>query len=320
MHSVRRLRYSPVPSVSLLIGALVVLSGTTGFAAETNQFVFLIKNGKSFVTTVDKNGQEVSTSSGLLYPINDGAVVPESQGTARVTMWKRRVSDPFFKSLGSFAALIVFELDAPEGLRAHLTLIQTPTGLQTAIGIQPLEGSETPPDFGRSICGTWSVATALFAGQGPQDLVIAGKVSINTFAPAPAEAITLTKRAQQSFASDATPLTTHLAPAPAGGLSGVVAAMGSFYGQTTLGGPAVPARGFISNVAPASWAHLLAIATSPSDYAIVSCSATGVSAPIDATCLLSGIGPQAARLTGATSYTPMKNGTLLSVLPSYVRP
>lgn len=312
MNVFRSVPYSRVRFVSL-IGALVVLSSSTGFAAETNQFAFVIKNGKQFVKTVDKNGQEVSTSSGLMYPVNDGFVVPQSQGRARVTTWRRQVSDPFYSKLGPFAALIVFEFAEPMNLRAHLSQIQTPTGFQTAIAIQPLEGSETPPEFGRSICGTWNIATNLVAGQGPLDLLIVGRVSINDFSAAPSQIVRLIKRAQQSFASDATPLATHLLPNGAG-------AVGSFYGQTILTGASVPARGFISNVAPAFWAHVLAIPTTPTDYVIVSCSSKGPTAPFDATCLLSGIGPQLGRLTGKAAYTPATNATLLDLQPSYVKP
>ena len=92
--------------------------------------------------------------------------------------------------------------------------------------------------------------------------------------------------------------------------------IGSFYGETNVGGQTAPVRAFSSSIAPALWAHFLTIRTGL-DYTVVACW-DYVATTTPRNCAVSGVGPNLGNTSGAATYFPGATSTTLSILRALV--
>jgi hypothetical protein len=298
-----------VPVASILFATLLGIS-ESAFAQDDEPFTFIIKGGRNFVTVPDGRGLTVSAAQGNVFPVGDNEVGPDSIATARVTVWNRQVPGAYRNAFSPLAVLVVFEFMQEIGLRAHFSLIETPSGRLATVAAIRKGASGNLLGVERTVVGTWVIDDRNVPGKTAKDLVITGQVRQRLFNVKAAQTLLLKK--DSSVTSDATPLATHA-------LQGNPGLAGFFYGKTTLGGLASLVRSYISRLSPAQWAHLLAIRAAGATYAVVACSATGNAAPVTPICTLSGTGGYSS-YSGSAHYTAVANGTNLNISPSIVQP
>jgi hypothetical protein len=300
-------------TAAALLTALTL--GSTTASAQVRQVLtltYLIEHGLSLISRTDANGETVSVSSGKLFELinNQKAFM----GTGQVTFWSRTVPDSFFAALGSRAKLVVFNFDPIKSMNpvyAYLGQIDTPAGPRTTIGVLPRDpttGKVVTPAPGQfpGIRGQWVILPpSSVAGANADDLVIQPTVVINgsplNFGTT--RLALIGHAASPPFASDAIPGGMHFLDA--------LTRIGSFYGETTVGGKTVPVRAFSSSISPALWAHLLTVQTGL-DYTVVACW-DFVATTIPRNCAVSGVGPTLGNTAGTATYFPGATSTTLDL-------
>jgi hypothetical protein len=247
-------------TITLLVVALALAQPLVAQDRQVQTATFIIEHGLSFTSRTDANGETVSVSSGKLSELINNQ--KKLEGTGQVTFWSRTVPDSFFSALGSRAKLIVFNFDPMmDNVYAFLGQIETPAGPRTTLGVLPRDpdtGKVITPGPGQfpGIRGQWVILPASsVGGTNFDDLVIQVTVVVNS-SPLNLGTTRLAlvgHATNPPFPSDAIP----------GGMHFVDPAtrIGSFYGETTVGGQTVPVRAFSSSLFPALWAHLLAVRT-----------------------------------------------------------
>ncbi len=299
----------PRLSAAALLG--VLLMGSTTASAQPRQvqiYTFVIDHGLTLASRTDANGETISVASGKLRSVSGNRKNFDNQGTGHVTFWNRTVPDPFFAPLGSRAALIVFNFDPTMNpSRGYLGQIETPAGPRTTIGVlqQNANGKIIGPfPF---IRGSWVILLpSTISGANPDDLVIQATVVLNQNPlNLGSSALNLIAHAANPpFASDATPGGMHLLDA--------ATAIGSFYGETNIGGQTAPVRAFSSSLFPAMWAHLLAMPAGANDFTVVACWDL-VATTTPKNCAVSGVGPALGNTAGFATYAPVATSTRLTL-------
>jgi hypothetical protein len=140
--------------------------------AQDVPFAFLIQDGWSKLF----QGQAVRSDHALttwrartafqtIVNGQKGAVV----GTALINAWSRNVSEPYFAPLGSVVGVVTLNFGP---FRGHLTVFDTPSGLQTTIGIVDSFGL-----VATNVSGVWVYGNGTSVGGGSvNDMVVAGIV------------------------------------------------------------------------------------------------------------------------------------------------
>lgn len=150
---------------------IAVLAVASPARAQDIPFAFLIQNGwKVFEQPVTRLDQPLISWArrGSFYSVVNGTK-GTLQGSAGITAWSRPVPDPLYAAIGPIAGVITLEFPT---FRGHLGLIDTPTGLQTTIGIVSTSGAV---DIG--VTGSWVLGNGTsVVGGAVNDMVVAGIV------------------------------------------------------------------------------------------------------------------------------------------------
>jgi hypothetical protein len=300
------------PAALLLVAALaLLLAGPPPARAEfgTLTLSLLIDNGLQLTLATDLAGLAAFAGPPrAVRAVANGVALPGSLGTATVRAWSRPVPDPAFGPLGAFAGLIVLDLG---GTIAHLSLIETPGGVVTAIGVV-----DDP-----RVVGTWTFASGAGVGGGDaDDLLVSLLIRLGTPTTLAERYFLMTP--YFGVAGDA-------GPDPGGSAT----TLSSFYGQAeeftpsqttgTVGPLFGTARGYTGRAgigASLVYGHLLAIHTGGSAYLLQACSGGST---IGNRCTASG-GGVLALVTGSGSYfsaiTFRRPGTILYLVPAVSLP
>lgn len=151
---------------------VVLVAGALPTAAQDIPFAFLIKYGWQSTLANPQTRFDVPLTSwagsGSFAPIVNGQI-GATAGTAYVTAWSRSVPDPFYTPIGPVGAVITLDFGA---FRGHLSLFDTPAGLQTTIGIMDPPGQV---DYG--VSGIWVLGDgSSVVGGTANDMVVGGVV------------------------------------------------------------------------------------------------------------------------------------------------
>ena len=279
--------------VTKLVVAALVLSASLRPApasAQTVPFAFFIEGGwQQLLQNPDVRADQVLISWGTRAPffsVVNGAKGPQ-QGLATIAAWSRVVLDPAFNNFGPLGGLITLDFGA---FRAHLTVIDTPTGLLGTIGVVNNSGT-TQFD----VIGTWLLGNGTTAGGTANDMVVAGLVHFG----APAAVGTLPISINPifptvPFANDPTPLFEAPSSAPP-------ITMGSFYGVTQYGPVHTFARSHNLNQVVRDRAQLMVLSLPGGSYGVLACSQLRDQLHDfqgGTRCSISGVGPALATLSG----------------------
>jgi hypothetical protein len=259
--------------------------------AQTVPFAFLIEGGfQQLLQSPEVRSDQVLISWGARAPffaVVNGQKGPQ-QGMATMAAWSRLVIDPAFSSFGPLGGLITLDFGA---FRAHLGLIETPTGLQTTVGVV---GSSGMPHF--DVIGSWLLGNGTTVGGTANDMVVAGLVRFG----APASVGTLPISINPifptvPFANDSTPFVQAQS-------STAAVWSGSFYGVTQYGPVRTYSRSFRITGVVRDTASIMVLSLPGGSYGVLACSELrdhpGDVAGGFIRCSISGVGPALATLSG----------------------
>jgi hypothetical protein len=273
---------------TIVMCGLALVASVAAAWAQDIPFAFLIQNGwQAFEQPVTRPDQPLVSwaRKDTFYTIVNGTK-GAAQGTATITAWSRTVPEPLYAAIGPIAGVIALEFPTFHG---HLGLIETPTGLQTTVGIIDTSGAV---NFG--VTGSWLLGNgASVAGGTANDLVVAGIVRFRQ-SPLTIGMVALptsTVLPTVAFTSD-----------PFGGLyptSAPATNLGNFYGQAQG-----PLRWYRRS--DAEWTgqfydtSVMVMGFNGGSYLVMVCAETGAAPqPAFQRCTVSGVGPMLAALTGA---------------------
>ncbi|MCC7179004.1 MAG: hypothetical protein IT177_11495 [Acidobacteria bacterium] len=278
--------------------ACLLFTTSTAFAQDV-PFAFLIENGwQSFYAGAGTRSEQGLTSwygRGQVYAITNGQK-GAGIGTAHMHAFTRTVPDPTFAALGPLAGLIVINLGP---FRGHLTVFETPAGLQTAVAILDPVG-----ETDIAVSGSWVFGNgAAVAGGTANDMVVGGIAHFG--APLPAANVSLSLSPYFPLVPFNNDLPFHLF-STSSGLPWPVGS-GSSYQNSSYGPLRTYMRGEAGTFFDLYTSAVTVLHTGGGNYAVLSCSWytgmtwLGAMAPVPG-CSLSGTGVL-SRLTGrATSY------------------
>lgn len=285
--------------------AFVILLLTASAArAQDVPFAFLIVDGwKAFYAGYAFRTEQQLTSwygRGQIHVIVNGQKGADV-GTARMHAFARAVPDPAFAGIRPLAGLISMVFGS---YRAHLTVIETPTGLKTTVAFLDPIGQVVDT----RVSGVWALADGSVVGGGkPDDLVVGGVVHVGT--PLPAATPTLTLWPYFPLV----PFHNDLPFRVFSSSTGLKWQVGSGSSYNNASGPT---RTYMrSDVGSFNDDHTTAITVwhlGGEGYVILSCSwSTPMSvlnpmSPVNG-CTVSGLGPLLGRLTGNASAYEVKS-------------
>ncbi len=158
-------------SGACVLCGIYLLAWVSPARAQDIPFAFLIQNGwQAFEQPVTRLDQPIVSWArrGMFYSVvngTKGTIV----GSAGITAWSRSVPDPTYAAIGPVAGVITLEFPT---FRGHLGLIDTPTGLQTTIGIVETSGA-----VNIGVTGSWLLGNGTsVVGGTANDMVVAGIV------------------------------------------------------------------------------------------------------------------------------------------------